>query len=164
MRKAIYAAMCLILVAASLVACDSLKRLAGYGNEVASTEINLGQPFTLLYTPTSGEPHQIWLAYEVDYTDGDFRLGGPFEQVREQTVQGSWQLDLGSEGGPIAGSNSRKQINSRESRIGSKGSMSATVHLVELPASQVGQQVTMRGTWSAAPNTRVSRLRLIVTD
>lgn len=151
----------LLGAAASLLGC---MRLVGYGDEIAGADVALGAPFELAYTPKSNEPHQLWLSYDVEYQGGDFRLQGPFTAQRGTEALGSWTLALGAEGGPIEGVSSRKSLKTTTVTRNDQGSMSSTVHLVEVAGSPAGEPVMIRGTWTPAPGTTVKALRLVVTD
>jgi hypothetical protein len=154
-----------IAVLIGAIAClAGCMRLVGYGDEVASAEIALESAFELAYTPKSSEPHQLWLTYDVEYQGSDFRLQGPFTAQRGTDALGSWTLALGAEGGPIEGTSSRKSIKTVQIASNGQGSMSSTVHIVELPGAPAGEPVMIRGTWTAAPGTTAKALRLVVTD
>ena len=164
MTKSIYHSTFIVLIVGVTMCLLGCLRLFGYGNEIAGADVEPGLPFELVYTPRSGEPHQLWLTYDVVYQGNDFHLEGPFAVHRGQESLAAWTLALGKEGGPIEGVSSRKSVKTVEFQSDAEGSMSSTVHLVELAGTPAGEPVTVRGTWTAAPGTTVNALRLVVTD
>lgn len=164
MEKNIWHGPLIALILGATLCLLGCLRLLGYGDEIAGADVEAGRPFELVYTPQSGEPHQLWLTYDVEYQGSDFRLEGPFAVQREQESLAAWTLALGKEDGPIEGASVRKSLKTVEIQSNDEGSMSSTVHVVELVGIPAGERGTVRGIWTATPGTTVNALRLVVTD
>lgn len=164
MRNRMFHGLWIAMLLGATMCLPGCMRLFGYGDEIAGADIALDAPFEVAYTPKSNEPHQLWLTYDVEYQGSDFQLRGPFTAQRGTEALGTWTLALGAEEGPIEGVSSRKSLKTTTITSNDQGSMSSTVHLVELAGSTAGEPVMIRGTWTPAPGTTVKALRLVVTD
>jgi len=133
--------------------------MMGYGEEISKTSISSGAPFTASVVTIADQPHQLWLNYDLT-SAGDFEVDGSLEAKVGGKSIGQWTLQHRPGQPPIVGETSEFSLNTYQ--LGDRNS--GTVWMTELPAQPAGTTVEITGTWTAAPNTQVSILELIVTD
>lgn len=132
----------------------------GPGKEVASLEVEVHQPFELDFLPDAGKEYELWLRYAVKFSGADYGVSGPFsiEPGNDEF------LTLTLEGYPVRGQSSYSKWRTTTITHARGGSDSSTTKLVVLPAPTAGNPVRIRGQWTAAPNTQVVELRLLITE
>jgi hypothetical protein len=135
--------------------------LLGPGEEVISTPISLGQPFTLTYVQDGDQKYEAWLEVDVSYTAG-YNLTGTILLSEGGAAFGQYTLNETGDGSPVTERSSSKRFNWASSSINGSGSASGTVSLFPLPARTANGQVTISGTVQATPGTTVNSIRLFV--
>jgi hypothetical protein len=149
------------VAAAVTLGCSGLM---GFGTPVGTAPVSSGVPWSLSYSPATAEPHQLWIAYDLESTGGGtYRVSGDVSCAGPGGTE-TWALDLTDSGGPIVGQGMRKTIGTKEWNVGSDHSASGTIWGTELPGAPPGASVTCSGTWTAASNTTIRSLEAIVTD
>lgn len=155
---------CLLLVACIiggvLFATGGMSGLFGPGEEVVSTPIVLGQPFSLTYVQSGSQKYEAWIEVDVDYTAG-YSLSGTILLSENGTPFGQYTLAEDGEGSPVSERNNSKRVNWVTTNLGGSGSAEGMVSLFPIPARSSGAQVTLSGTIHASPGTSGS-VRLFV--
>jgi hypothetical protein len=135
--------------------------LMGPGEEVISTPISIGQPFTLTYIQDGSQKYEAWLEVDVSYTAG-YNLTGTILLSEGGAAFGQYTLAETGTGSPVTERDSSKRINWVSSSANGSGSADGTVSLFPLPARTANGQVTISGTIQAPPGTTVNSIRLFV--
>lgn len=134
--------------------------LFGPGEEVVSTPITVGQPFSLTYVQDGSQKYEAWLEVDVDYTAG-YNLNGTMLLSENGTAFGQYSLEEDGEGSPVPERNSSTRVSWVTTNLNGNGSASGKVSLFPIPARSGGAQVTISGTIQANPGT-TGTIRLFV--
>ncbi len=148
MRTPFYLATATFLVA---LGCSGL---LGYGDEIASADVQSGERFKLDYTPRTDAPHQLWIDTKLSWTGNEGHIKGILKVGDGERMD----VDFDHDEAPMGGA--RVTLNTVETTRG----MSGTVWVMELPGSAVGESVTVQGKWSGDQGTTIEKLRFVVTD
>jgi len=136
--------------------------LMGYGTELGSTTIQPPGTFSMTVQTVNGEPHGMWLDYDVSFTGGDYEVTGTIEASTGPSSLASWPVTLNSSDSPIGGG--RFTLNSSDSNIMGKGTSRATIFLIDLPKQAQGTSIDLNGSFTPSAGTTIHHLRLVVTD
>jgi len=128
--------------------------LMGYGEEIASADVQSGERFKLDYTPTTDAPHQLWIDTKLSWTGSEGHIKGKLKVGKGELMD----VDFDHDEAPMGGG--RVTLNTVETTRG----MSGTVWVMELPASAAGESVTVQGKWTGDKGTTIEKLRFVVTD
>jgi hypothetical protein len=147
---------CILLLACGIFgtvyAVGGLASMMGPGEEVLSTPVTSGVPFTLSYYQDGSQKYEAWLEVDVDYSAG-YNMSGTILLSENGTAFGQYTLAEDGEGSPIQERNSSRRINWVTTNANSNGSASGQVHLFPLPARADRAAVTLSGTINATPGT-----------
>lgn len=155
---------CLVIlgcIIGGVVLATGVGGLLGPGEEVISTPISLGQPFTLTYVQDGDQKYEAWLEVDVSYSAG-YNLTGTLLLSEGGAAFGQYTLNETGDGSPVTERSSSKRFNWVSSNINGSGSASGTVSLFPLPARTANGQVTISGTVQGSPGTTVNSIRLFV--
>lgn len=137
-----------------------LAGLMGPGEEVVSTPITPGQPFTLSYVQDGDQKYKAWLEVDVSYTSG-YDLSGNVLLSENNQPFGQYTVAEDGDGSPVQERSSVTRFNWTSTSVNGSGSASGTVSLFPIPARTASGTVTLSGTIHATPGT-TGTLRLIV--
>lgn len=161
---------CLLLLACAIggviVATGSglsgLAGLLGPGEEVATTPIAPGQPFTLSYSQSGSQKYKAWLEVDLDFTAG-YSLSGNVLLSENGQPFGQYTVAEDGEGSPVTERSESMRINWTSTNVGGSGSVDGTVSLFPIPARAAGSTVTLSGRLDAPAGT-TGTLRLFVAE
>lgn len=131
------------------------------GDEVISTPVTLGQPFTLSYVQQGSQKYAAWLEVDTSHTQG-YRLTGTILLSENNTPFGQYTLDEDGNGSPVTERNSSVRWNWTSTSLNGSGSASGKVQLFPLPARTAGGTVTVSGTITGTPG-MTGMVRVIIT-
>lgn len=155
---------CLVLlgciIGGIVMFAGGISSMLGPGEEVASAQLTIGQPFNLTYAQAGSQKYEAWLEVDVDHTAG-YELTGTVLLSENGTAFGQYTLQEDGDGSPVTERSSSKRINWVSSSFNGSGSTSGTTALFPIPARTAGSQVSLSGTIQATPGT-TGRIRLIV--
>lgn len=154
---------CLVLlscIAGAIVLFSGLGNFFGPGEEVVSTPVAIGTPFTLTYVQDGSQKYAAWLEVDLDYTAG-YNLSGTVLLSENGTAFGQYTLQDDGEGSPVVERDDAVRINWSSTTLNGSGGASGTVKLFPIPARTANAQITLSGTLQAAPGT-TGTIRLIV--
>jgi hypothetical protein len=134
--------------------------LLGPGEEVATQQVPLNQPFSLSYPQRGTQKYEAWLEVDAQYTAG-YRLSGIVLLSENGSAFGQYTLDEDGDGSPVAERDVSKRINWSSTNRNGSGSARGTVALFPIPARSDGASVTLSGTISTNPGTN-GTVRLFV--
>lgn len=149
------------LIGGIVLAAGGAAGLLGPGEEVVSTPIAIGQPFTLTYVQNGDQKYEAWLEVDVSYTAG-YNLSGTILLSDGGGPFGQYTLNENGSGSPVTERSSSKRFNWASSTVNGSGSADGTVALFPVPARTAGGQVTISGTIQANPGTTVNSLRISI--
>jgi hypothetical protein len=155
---------CILLLACIaggvVLAMGGIGGMFGPGEEVMSTPITVGQPFTLTYPQQGSQKYEAWLEVDLDFSAG-YNLNGTLLLAENGQAFGQYTLQETGDGSPVTERSSSKRINWVTSSLNGNGSARGKVALFPLPARSAGSQVTLSGTIYANPGT-TGTIRLFV--
>lgn len=155
---------CLVLlgciVGGGVMFAGGLTGLLGPGEEVVSTPVTIGQPFTLTYVQDGSQKYEAWFEVDVSYTAG-YNLNGTVLLSENGTPFGQYTLQEDGEGSPVTERDSSKRFNWSSTSLNGSGHASGTVALFPLPARTANGQITLSGTVQANPGTH-GTIRLFI--
>lgn len=153
----------LVLVIAGAVGAYLFYRALAPGEEIATTDVQPGQPFTVTYTQDGDQQYEVWMDVDVSYTNG-LQLNGPINISVNNELRGQYNLEMTGSGSPIRERSSSKNVNWVTTNLGGNGSASGKTFLFPLPAYDDGATITLSGTVTASQGLVARRLRILVTD
>lgn len=157
---------CLLLLACViggvLYAAGGMHGLLGPGEEVVSTPIVFGQPFSLTYVQSGSQKYEAWIEVDVDYTAG-YNLTGTILMSENGSPFGQYTLAEDGEGSPVAERRTDKRVGWEATNLAGSGSAEGKVSIFPIPARTSGAQITLSGTIHASPGTSGS-VRLFVAE
>lgn len=125
----------------------------GPGEEVASTQVNLGQPYSVSYPQSGSQRYQAWMEVDVSYSSG-YSLAGNALLADAAGAFGEYNIEENGSGNPVRErSDSTTRMNWTSTNLNGSGSTSGTVSLFPIPARTDGTTVTVSGTLNAPPGT-----------
>ena len=125
----------------------SLVSAMGPGEEVVTTTVTPGQPFTLSYVQDGSQRYEAWMEVDLQHTSS-YSLVGPILLSENAAAFGEYQMSETGSSNPVGRSSSK-----RLSWASTGSSTSGTVALFPIPAKSDGATVTVSGTLSAPPGT-----------
>lgn len=148
------------LIGGIVLAGGGISGLFGPGEEVVSTPITIGAPFTLTYVQNGSQKYEAWLEVDVSHTVG-YNLTGTILLSENGTAFGQYTLQEDGEGSAVTERSSVKRVSWVNRNVNGNGSTSGTVSLFPLQARAAGAQITISGTINANPGT-TGTVRLFV--
>ena len=153
---------CLLLLACigggAFVAMSDM--FAGMGEEVVSTPITPGQPFSLSYIQSGSQKYKAWLEVDLTFSAG-YSLSGNVLLSENNQPFGQYTVAEDGDGSAVQERDEVIRTGWTSSQVNGSGSASGTVSLFPLPARADGSTVTLSGTLNAPPGTTGS-IRLII--
>ncbi len=140
------------IIGTVLFATGGMTSLFGPGEEVVSTPVTLGQPFTLTYVQDGSQKYEAWIEVDLDFSSG-YALNGTILLSENGNAFGQYTLAEDGEGSPVTERSSSKRVNWVTSSLNGSGSAEGMVALFPIPARSSGAQVSISGTISATPGT-----------
>ena len=120
------------------------------GEEVVSTQVTLGQPYTVSYTQSGDQRYQLWMELDLEHDNG-YQLNGTSLLSENGTAFGQYTINEDGNGSPVQERNSRLQMSWRTSSVNGRGSTAGTLSLFPIPARTDGGTVTISGTLTGTP-------------
>ena len=153
---------CLLLLACiaggAFVATSGM--FAGPGEEVVSTPITPGQPFTLSYVQSGSQKYKAWLEVDIAYTSG-YSLSGTVLLSENNQPFGQYTVAETGSSSAVQERDDATRTSWTSTNVNGSGSASGTVSLFPIPSRGDGSTVTLSGTL-AAPAGTTGSIRLIV--
>lgn len=128
----------------------------GPGEEVVSTPINPGTPFTLSYVQDGSQKYEAWLEVDVGHT-ADYSLTGTILLSENDSAFGQYTVADDGDGSAIEERDGSTRINWTHTSSATDG----TVSLFPIPERTNGATISLSGTISGTPGT-TGTMRLIV--
>lgn len=134
--------------------------LFGPGDEVATTNIVPGQPFTVTYTQDGDQKYEAWFEIDVDYPTG-YNLNGTILLSVNGAPFGQYTLAESGSGAAVTDRRTSVRFDWEIENSSGNGNASGMVSLFPIPAQTDGSTVTLTGTINAVPGT-TGTIRLFV--
>jgi len=128
----------------------------GPGEEVATIDATVGQPFTLTYSQDGSQKYAAWLEVDLDHS-ASYNLTGTIVLSADGVPFGQYTLAEDGSGPAV----SERSDSVRLSWVHTGSSTSGTTKLFPIPAQNGGQTITVTGTVNAPPGT-TGRIRIFV--
>lgn len=128
----------------------------GPGEEVVSTNITPGTPFSLSYIQSGSQKYAAWLEVDLDHPSS-YSLNGTILLSENDSAFGQYTMSDTGSGAAITERSSSTRIN----WTSTSSSTSGTVSLFPIPARTAGSTCSLSGTINA-PTGTTGTIRLIV--